>query len=108
MTDGNKATHPCPGGFFGDPKRECRCCLVQVQRYHDRISGPLMAMAHLHLSAHACDRGDGRGIGEAGKRANSILKVARTIAGLAEAEHIAAEHIAEAIQYRTLDRNRWG
>jgi magnesium chelatase family protein len=170
MTDGNKATHPCPCGFFGDPKRECRCSLVQVQRYRDRISGPLldridihldvpavefreiaskqegeasasvrerierarqvqqqrfgakskvrcnarmtakqirthctideagenmlkMAMSELHLSARAYDR---------------ILKVARTIADLAEAEQIQAEHVAEAIQYRTLDRNLWG
>jgi magnesium chelatase family protein len=163
------ALNPCPCGFFGDPKRECRCSPLQVQRYRSRISGPLldridiqievpaveyrdiaskeaaetsaavrervmrvkdllakryqrtkvrsnarmnskmiraycqlddagegmlrMAMQELNLSARAYDR---------------VLKVARTIADLAGVEQIAAEHIGEAIQCRTLDRNLWG
>ncbi len=164
-----KATHPCKCGYFGDPKRECRCSQIDVQRYRDRISGPLLDRIDIHVEVPAVQYSEisSKIPGEAsaairervetaravqrqrfqkeGKtRTNSrmsaqqikrhcqlesaaegmmkmaitelnfsardydrILKVARTIADLGGCESILEEHVGEAIQYRTLDRNLW-
>lgn len=160
------AMNPCPCGYLGDAKHECRCSPSQVQRYRNRISGPLLDRIDIHIEAPALSiaelRTDKPGEPSAAIRtrvesararqrqrfagsrvaANArmsqaqlkkfcpldpalgdllqqameqlalsaraydrILKVARTIADLAGADRIAAPHLLEAIQYRSLDRN---
>jgi magnesium chelatase family protein len=159
------AMNPCPCGFLGDPKRECSCTFLQVQRYRTKISGPLMDRIDLHMEVPPVQYKDlaAAGGGESSAeilarvkaarkiqaerfqkmkiytnahmnsrqirkfcaldslseelleramekfglsaRAHSrILKIARTIADLAASEEITSAHVAEAIQYRSLDR----
>jgi magnesium chelatase family protein len=43
------AMNPCPCGFFGDEQKQCSCSLSAVQRYQQRISGPLMDRIDIHL-----------------------------------------------------------
>lgn len=160
------AMNPCPCGYLGDPKHECRCSPTQIQRYRSRISGPLLDRIDIHIEAPALsltelrsektgetsssirDRVELSRVRQHARFAGSktscnarmtqaqirrhcvvdatlgdllqnameqlslsaraydrILKVARTIADLAEAEHIGAPHLLEAIQYRSLDRS---
>jgi magnesium chelatase family protein len=161
--------NPCPCGYYNHPDKECTCPPGMVQKYLNKISGPLLDRIDLHIEVTpvsfeqlAGNRGSETSeqirervvrardvqtqrfenkesiysnammpaemvkeiceVGEAGRmllkkamerlglsaRAyDRILKVSRTIADLAGSEDIKIEHLAEAIQYRSLDRENW-
>jgi magnesium chelatase family protein len=160
------AMNPCPCGYFGDPKRECRCSPQHIARYRSKISGPLLDRMDIQVEVPAVSYQDLSSLGKGepssairervvaaraiqqarfkGLRAvtcnaqmrsreiqkhcrlgegpqamlkmaitelnfsarayDRILKVARTCADLAGSEAITDEHVSEAIQYRSLDR----
>jgi magnesium chelatase family protein len=75
-------------GAMGAPQIRQHCRMGEAAKELLRA-----AIQQLGLSARASDR---------------TLKLARTVADLAGSEGIEVEHVAEAIQYRTLDRTLWG
>ena len=84
--------------FTDDPDIYCNAQMnTKLQRKHCYVDQPgkemlKTAMDRIGLSARAYDR---------------ILKVSRTIADLEQSENIQPNHLAEAIQYRNLDREGW-
>jgi magnesium chelatase family protein len=162
--------NPCPCGFYNHPEKECTCPPGAVQKYLNKISGPLLDRIDLHVEvtpvafnelSNMKSKGESSSsirervikardiqteryaaiegmycnaqmsskqlreicvINQAGetllKRAmeklnlsarayDRILKVSRTVADLAASTDIKVEHLAEAIQYRSLDREGW-
>ena len=49
------AMNPCPCGFYGDPKKECRCSHSMVSKYQRRISGPLMDRMDMFVEVPAVE-----------------------------------------------------
>lgn len=156
------AMNPCPCGYLGDVRGSCRCTSEQVQRYRNRLSGPLLDRLDLHVEVLRVPteilRASSAGVetsanvaarvahvrqvqtkrqGCTNARLNSreierfcrptararkllerastqlgfsarayhrVLKVARTIADLADAEQIDTAQISEAMALRKLDR----
>jgi magnesium chelatase family protein len=47
--------NPCPCGFYGDSKRECRCSTRQIENYRQRISGPLLDRIDIHCEVPLVD-----------------------------------------------------
>lgn len=162
------ALNPCPCGYRGDPRRQCNCNPMQIERYVGKISGPLLDRIDIHLevapvpfrelsdkttgttsavmraqvvaaretqkSRFAADKNNLNGrmsprqirkyckldsagesllknavddMGLSARAHDKILRVARTIADLDGSETISSNHLHEAINYRTLDRNYW-
>ena len=162
--------NPCPCGYYNHPERDCVCGVGAVQKYLNRISGPLLDRIDLHIEVvpvpfsklseiqnaeksetirdrvikareiqqerfknspgvhcnaqmsskmmrkhcetdkagnellkNAMER-----LGLSARAYDRIMKVSRTIADLAGEEKIKTEYLAEAIQYRSLDRDSWG
>jgi magnesium chelatase family protein len=161
--------NPCPCGYYNHPGKECVCGPGVVQKYLNKVSGPLLDRIDLHVEVtpvtfdqmtetrkaetsadiqrrvekarevqtqRFADFPDihsnammpsqmvkdlcqispaGRDLlktamerlGLSARAYDRILKVARTIADLAGTENIEIQHLAEAIQYRSLDREGW-
>lgn len=161
--------NPCPCGFHNHPEKDCVCAPGIVQRYMQKISGPLLDRIDLHVEVtpvsfneligkEECEKSadirsrviDSREIqkkrfaewpetycnaqmpsqkirafceidelsnkllknameklGLSARAYDRILKVARTIADLTASDDICFEHIAEAIHFRSLDRDGW-
>lgn len=162
--------NPCPCGYYNHPEKECTCAPIVVQRYLNKISGPLLDRIDLHVEVTPVSFSELSGGGTTGETSaqvrervirardiqskrfeekagvycnaqmgskllkevcvissvganllktamerlnlsarayDRILKVSRTIADLADSEEIRPEHLAEAIQYRSLDREGW-
>ena len=162
--------NPCPCGYYNHPTKECVCAPGVVQKYLNKISGPLLDRIDIHLEVvpvpfrklsemgssenseavrervlrarkiqekrfaehqgiyanaqmtsklireyvvldnesnnlikNAMDR-----LGLSARAYDRILKVARTIADLEGQENVQADHLSEAIHYRSLDRENWG
>jgi len=47
------AMNPCPCGYLGDDSNQCRCSIPQIQKYRNKISGPLLDRIDLHVEAPA-------------------------------------------------------
>ncbi|MDR1793301.1 MAG: YifB family Mg chelatase-like AAA ATPase [Bacteroidales bacterium] len=164
------AMNPCPCGYYNHPETECTCNSGMVQRYLNKISGPLMDRIDLHVevipvafkelaekrksekseqirqrvifarqiqqerfkdySGIHCNaqmtakmmsifcnidekcleilKKAMEKLGLSARAYDRILKVSRTIADLDKSENIEVQHLSEAINFRSLDRENWG
>ncbi len=75
------AMNPCPCGYLGAPKQECRCAPAQIQRYRARISGPLLDRIDLHVEAPALSLSELRTnrFAESSAAIRSRVETARTV-----------------------------
>lgn len=75
------ATNPCPCGYYGDPRRECRCGAAAVQKYRQRISGPLLDRIDLHIEVPAVSYSElsGKAPGEPSEPIRLRVEAARRI-----------------------------
>jgi magnesium chelatase family protein len=161
--------NPCPCGYYNHPEKECVCAPGVVQKYLNKISGPLLDRIDIHVEVTPVSFSELSGtrvseksadvrarvvaareiqkkrfaahpgiynnaqmsssllkkicvldsacvellktamtrLGLSARAYDRILKVSRTIADLDASAEIKPSHLAEAIQYRSLDRDGW-
>ncbi len=68
------AMNPCPCGFLTHPDRQCICRPAQIDRYHQKLSGPLLDRIDLHLSVGPVDYDSLRGNDATPVRSTSSLR----------------------------------
>ncbi|MEW6137226.1 MAG: YifB family Mg chelatase-like AAA ATPase [Thermodesulfobacteriota bacterium] len=75
------AMNPCPCGYRGDPKHECKCSAVMVQRYWSKISGPLLDRIDIHVDVPSVEWRDLTGLseGESSRQIRERVNRARAI-----------------------------
>ena len=54
------AMNPCPCGYRGDPRRQCHCNPMQIERYLGKLSGPLLDRLDIHIEVPRCRFGSCR------------------------------------------------
>ncbi len=72
------AANPCPCGYLGDEKKQCRCLPGQIIRYQKRLSGPLLDRIDLHVDVPAVKVEKLTGEGVVGEGSKSIRKRVQT------------------------------
>ncbi|HYF35683.1 MAG TPA: YifB family Mg chelatase-like AAA ATPase [Prosthecobacter sp.] len=75
------AMNPCACGYFGDSKRACRCPAPMIQKYRQRISGPLLDRIDLHVEVPLVDYQAlaSRDVGESSEAIRARVEKARSI-----------------------------
>lgn len=74
------AANPCPCGFLGDPKHQCRCSSFQIEKYKKRVSGPILDRIDLVVNCPAipAEKLSGIAPGESSAQVKSRIQKART------------------------------
>ncbi len=75
------AMNPCPCGFWGDSRHQCRCTPLQIQRYRSKISGPILDRIDIHLDVPSLSYRDlsAEGEGEGSESIKERVERARSM-----------------------------
>jgi magnesium chelatase family protein len=75
------AMNPCACGFYGDPKRECRCSPAMITRYRNKVSGPLLDRIDIHVEVPAVKYKEmaGDATGEPSEKIRARVEYARVV-----------------------------